>query len=136
MKFVSISVLLLLNFLFLEGQNLVGYSGKDIQRYMKENRRNMNLESVTNSKFKYLKYSDNYDDQTLLFFLNSDSLCVSIRHTFSKSMKSEKVKEFNSIYKINGVNSWIDHRDGKEYKIKLKDGEWSFSVIIEPENNL
>jgi hypothetical protein len=117
----------------MEGQNLVGYSGKDIQRYMKENRRDMNLENVTNSKFKYLKYSDNYDDQTLLFFLNDDSLCVSIRQIFSKNMKSEKVKEFNSIYKTSGVNSWIDHRDGKDYNIKLKDDEWSFSVIIEPE---
>jgi hypothetical protein len=47
-------------------------------------------------------------------------------------VKSEKVKEFNSIYKIIGENKWIDKRDGKDYLIEVSDEQWSSIIIIEP----
>ena len=93
----------------------------------------MNINSVTNSKFIYLKYSDNSENQTLLFFLNPDSVCKSIRLICDVSMKSEKVKELNSRYVKSGENRWLDKRDGKVFRIDIIDGKWSCVISIESE---
>ena len=133
MKFIILFATLFLTGIYANGQNLIGFNDKEIKIYMKENRKEMSLENVTNIKFKYLKYSDSYNNQTLIFFLNSDSVCKSVRMICDYSIKTEKVKEFNTIYKKNGENSWIDSHDGKDYLIEVIDGKWSYIINIEPE---
>lgn len=113
-------------------QNLVGYTDHEIRNFMKENRKDLNFERVTNTKFMYLKYTDNNDNQTLLFFLNPDSVCKSIRIICDQSIKPDKVKEFNSIYRKNSKNKWIDRHDNKSYLIEMKDDKWACIITIEP----
>lgn len=98
---------------------------------MKENRHEMNYNSVVNSKYRYLKYSDNLESQTVLFFLNTDSVCKNVRIICDSSTKAQKVKEMNSLYAKKGDNIWIEKRDGKEYLIELSDGKWSSIISIE-----
>jgi hypothetical protein len=131
LKIVVLSACLLLICVFTHGQNLVGYKGKDILRYMKINHREMNLNSVVNNMFSYLKYTNNLETQTILFFLNADSVCRNERIVFDKSLKSLKMKEFDSRYLKKGDNKWIDRHDGKSYKIELSEGEWSCVISIE-----
>lgn len=133
MKFFIFSLLLTLTGLNITGQNLVGYKSDDIKKYMKENRREMNSEKVTNSRFKYLKYSDSSNCQTILFFLNQDSVCRSMRMICDQRVKAEKIKEFNASYKKRDENTWIDIKNGKNYLIAIKEEEWSCIVTIEPE---
>jgi len=132
MKTVILSVILILTSFFSQGQNLIGYAEKEIQKFMKENRQDMGKEIVSNSKFSYLKYSDSEDTQTLLFFLDSDSICKSIKLICDIRVKTEKVKEFNSIYKPYGENKWIDTHNGKNYLIEIRNDQWSYNIIIEP----
>ena len=132
MKTVILSVILILTSFFSQGQNLIGYAEKEIQKFMKENRQDMGKEIVSNSKFSYLKYSDSEDTQTLLFFLDSDSICKSIKLICDIRVKTEKVKEFNSIYKPYGENKWIDIRDGKNYLVEIRNDQWSYNIIIKP----
>jgi hypothetical protein len=133
MKIITLFAILILTCFCTYSQNLIGYNGREIKKYMRENLREMNYENVTNSKFKYLKYSDNYDNQTLLFFLNSDSVCNSVKMICDLSMKTAKVKEFNTIYKKKSENIWIDNRDGKDYLIQMDEGKWSCIIKIEPD---
>jgi len=100
---------------------------------MSLNRNDMENEKVNNSSFSYIKYSDKYDTQTILFFLFPDSVCKSIRTVCNKGIRSEKIKELDSLYSKTGENVWTDKRQGKNYRVKLVDDEWSFSVTIEPE---
>jgi hypothetical protein len=100
---------------------------------MKENYHDMNFNNVVNSKFSYLKYSDNSENQTVLFFLNPDSVCRSVRIICDVSMKSQKMKELDSQYMKKGENMWIDTRNGKEYLVEIMEGKWSCVVSIEPE---
>ena len=93
----------------------------------------MEYEKVNNNSFSYLKYSDKSDTQTILFFLSPDSVCKSIRSVCNKSIRSEKIKELDSLYSRSGENTWTDKKQGKSYRVKLIDDEWSFSVTIEPE---
>jgi len=117
--------------LTVSGQNLVGYSGKEIIKYMKENRKEMHSEKVVNPSFTYLKYGDSSDSQTLLFFLNKDSVCTGVRIVYDVALKPEKVKEFNSLYKKQAENVWTDKLNGKDYLIVMKDESWSFTVTIQ-----
>jgi hypothetical protein len=133
MKITSLSVALLLTCILAQSQNLIGYKQKDILKYMKENRREMNYNNVVNSKFSYLKYSDNYENQTMLFFLNPDSICKSERIIFDISMKSQKMNEYNSQFIKNGENKWIEKKNGKKYIIEIVEGKWSCVISIEPE---
>lgn len=133
MKNITFFVILTMTCNFIYGQNLIGFRSKEIQKYMKENRQDMNSEVVTNTSFNYLRYSDNFDTQTLLFFLDKDSICMSVKMICDKSIKGEKIKEFNSLYKPNGENKWIDYRKGKKILIDITDEKWVFDVTIEPE---
>ena len=118
---------------YLQSQNLIGYKGKDILKYMKMNRSEMNYNSVVNTKFRYLKYSDSSESQTILFFLSADSICKSIRIVCDKNMMSSKLKELNSQYVNKGEKKWIDKHGGKSYIIEMMEGKWSCVISIESE---
>jgi hypothetical protein len=117
---------------FLYSQNLIGYGGKEIRKYMKENHNEMNLEKVTNTKFKYLKYTADNDDQTMLFFLNSDSICMSINLICDQDIKAKRFKEFDSLYKNSSENRWVDERNGKKYLIEFREEKWSCIFTMKP----
>lgn len=132
-RVVILSSALILICSYLQSQNLIGYKGKDILKYMKMNRSEMNYNNVVNSKFSYLKYSDSSESQTILFFLSVDSVCRSVRIVCDKNMMPLKLKELNSQYVKNGDNKWIDQHGGKSYIIELKNGNWSCIISIESE---
>jgi hypothetical protein len=118
-------------FLNVRSQNLIGYHEKEIRQIMRDRYKNMNFQNFTNnSTFRYLKYSDSEDNQTLLFFLNADSVCKSVRLVCDKNLKDLKIKELNANYKKNGDYRWRETINGKNYNIDLKDEEWTFSVTI------
>jgi len=133
MKNITLFALLFLTGVYAVGQNLIGYNDEEIKKYMKENCKEMNFEKVTNSIFRYLKYSDNSNSQTLLLFLNPNSVCKSVRMICDVNAKTEKVKEFNSLYKRSGENKWLDLRAGKVYIIEIKEEKWSCIISIEPD---
>jgi hypothetical protein len=113
----------------ISGQNLIGYKVNEIKKYMRDKEKDFNFQnSVYNSTFKYLKYQDNNETQTLLFFLTADSVCKGVRLISDKSLETEKIKELNSAYTPAGNNTWRETRNGKNYIIELKEDEWSFNV--------
>lgn len=134
MKSFLTIVLLVVSLCTATGQNLIGYKQDEIKRYMKENLKEMNLNRVNNDKFNYLKYSDISDSQTILFFLDKDSVCRSIRITCDENTKQQKIKEFNSVYEKKGENSWVDKRQGKSYMILMRDEDWASVITIVPVN--
>lgn len=133
MKIITLSAALMFTCIYAHSQNLIGYNPKEIQKYVKENHSEMNYNNVVNSKFSYLKYSDNSENETMLFFLNPDSICRSVRIICDVTMKSRKVKELNSQYIKSGANKWIDKRAGKEYLIELMEGKWTCVISINSE---
>jgi len=131
MKIFLLSAVLILTCICARSQNLIGLKEKEIRKYMKENHIDMNYNTVINSKFNYLKYSDNLENQTVLFFMTPDSVCRNVRIICDKSIKSQKLKELNSEYSKSGENIWIDKKEGKEYLLEMTDGKWSCVISIE-----
>lgn len=114
-------------------QNLIGLKGKEIKVYMKENRKDLNYNSVKNSSFSYLKYSDGQESQTVLFFLDKDSVCNRIRIVCDQMVKLQKVKEYDSLFQKKGPNVWLETKKGKKFRIEIKDEEWTSVINIVPE---
>jgi hypothetical protein len=116
-----------------QSQNLIGYKSSEIKDYMKKNNKEMTIENVINNRYRYLKYTDASDSQTLLFFLNIDSVCRNIRLVCDRVTRNEKIKEFNSVYVIIDDNKWIDTLGRRRSLITLDDDLWSSHFTIEPE---
>ncbi len=114
------------------GQNLIGYKKEEIKNFMKMNQKEMNLNKVNNNTFIYLKYSDNSESQTILFFLGKDSVCRSIRIICDEVTKNMKIKEFDSTYRKNGSNRWIDSKNGTDYFIELREEDWASVITMLP----
>ncbi len=133
MKIFPLIILFLSFGTSLLSQNLVGFRESEIRKYMQENRKDMNIADIKNSKFKYLKYSDNLDNQTILFFLKKNSVCYSERMICDYSIKNQKLEEFDRLYRRESDNRWTEVRNGKNYIITIKEGQWSFIVTIEQE---
>jgi hypothetical protein len=127
---VSVFIAILIN-VNLNGQNLIGYSEKDVRQYMADSRKDMTFQNfINNSTFKYLKYTNSDETLTLLFFLNEESVCKSVRLVCDKSLKTEEIKEFDSKCKKISDNQWTETKNGKKYLIELKEEEWSFNITI------
>lgn len=125
------SVILFLVSINLDGQNLIGLNEKEIRQYMSENQKGLTFQNFTNNTtFKYLKYIDKAEAETLLFFFNDQYVCKTVRLVCDKSLTEEKIKECNSLYKKTGDNRWIETKNGKNYLIEMKEEEWSFNVTI------
>jgi hypothetical protein len=134
MKLILLFGMLIFPGTFIHGQNLIGYKGSEIQNYMTFNHKDLNPENVKNSSFTYLKYTDGSESQTLLFFLNKDSICNGIRLICDSRIRAQKIKEFNSTLKKNGDNRWIEKREGKDYFFEVKDDKYSCIITIKPED--
>jgi len=132
MKTIKVSLVILFFLsINLKGQNLIGSGEKEIRQYMSENLKSMTFQSFTNNNtFKYLKYTDNDETQTLLFFLNEQLVCKSVRIICDKSLKSEKIKEFNTLYTKTGESQWTESKNGKRYLIEIIYDDWTFNVTI------
>jgi hypothetical protein len=130
-KFIILFAVFTLTGICTNSQNLIGYKYTEIKNFMMENCRDMTFNNVTNNRFNYLKYSNSSDSQTILFFLDPDSVCRSIRMTCDFSIKEEKAREFSSKYKKNGNNRWIDSREGRDYRIEIKDEKWYYLITME-----
>jgi hypothetical protein len=133
MKITLLCSVLIVACSYASGQNLVGYNNTEIRKFMKENRKDMHFNKVKNSMFSYLKYTDNTDSQTILFFLTNDSICKGVRVICDNSLSREKLQELDKNYKRIGENKWIDNHNGQSYLIRFKEEEWSCSITIEPE---
>lgn len=134
MKHVPLILILILTSALSYSQNLVGYNEKQIVDYMKANCKGMSCENVSNKNYKYLKYTNSYNTQTILFFLNDNSVCKTERLICDYTEKIEKVKEYDKSYRKTGENSWIDSHDGTDYLVELKNEEWSFVFTISKVN--
>lgn len=112
-------------------QHLIGLHKDDIIVLMKENQPDFKMDNSTvNKLYKYLKFVDNINEQTLLIFLDENDRC-----TFSKLMSDysnldDALNDLNKNYKTVKVNEWIYSIDGVNYSVTLAEEEWFFTILV------
>jgi hypothetical protein len=127
-----IKILLLLTGLSLllpvKSQNLIGMNVQQIEKEIKVHYPNFVIDnSFVNNSYKYLKYIDKINEQTLLVFLSDNNECTSTKLICDYSML-DQVKEEMKKYKTDKKDQWSYSVNGVQYLVKLHREEWFFSL--------
>ncbi len=131
MKIFLVPVLAFLLSVSAFGQNLIGQSEKSIKKFMKENYPTHSLQTgVVNEAYKYLKYVDEEDAETMIFFLDNKMVCSAVKLVCDNSIKSSKITEMDAKYTRSGITSWREEKKGKRYLIELINDQWFFTINI------
>lgn len=111
-------------------QNFIGQHKQDIQKNIKQAYPGFYFDKeVENGKKSFLKYVNNFEEQTLLFILDENGNCTSMARMYNSWLFSQIKKDLDSKYKSKDSLIWIDHSDGNDYEIALKKGKWFITVI-------
>ena len=85
--------------------------------------------SFVNNSFNYLKYVDNLEQQTWLFFLDDNDYCKSSKLVCDYVLLDEKIAELNKSYLKTGSLSWSYEHNNSSFDVTLKKEEWFFSIL-------
>lgn len=115
------------------GQNYIGIHKDDIKKLTPKEYKGFIFEKeVKNGDRSFIKFVNVIDEQTLLFMLNQEGICTSVSRMYNTWLYDQVVKELKKNYKKVGSDTWTEVKDGKEYEIKLKHGEWFITVTTRP----
>lgn len=129
-KKIIISFLLLALFSAVHAQHIIGMPKDQLTKEMKKLYPDFVQDnSSVNNTYKYLKYIDKRNEQTLLVFLTDDDVCKSTK-LISDYMNLLDVKNnLNKNYKPSGKDKWTYKVDNITYLVTLKREKWFFSVF-------
>lgn len=107
----------------------IGLEKSEIIEKMKDDKPDFSKAKVINKAYNYLKYQDSFGEQTILFFLNDNDVCTSVKLMSHYVFLGEEVGRLNQKYDQAGDNVWKYKDDGEEYTLELEKGQWFFSVL-------
>lgn len=113
--------------------NFIGLDKKDIEKKMENDYPNFYQAKVINRSYNYLKYQDDLGEQTILFFLNDDDECFSMKMMSHYVYLGEEITKLNKNYTKEGDDKWTFEDGGDNYTVKLKQEQWFFSIIVKKE---
>jgi len=135
LKYHSIKIILLIIFIYLffisksNSQYFIGKHRNDIIIHMKNYFKGFNLNNnVTNNTFRYLKYENIITQETILFFLNKNDTCTSVRWLSDYSNINERISYLNKYYNKINDTLWYYIENKKKIFVKLKEEEWYFTI--------
>jgi hypothetical protein len=85
--------------------------------------------SSVNNTYKYLKYIDKINEQTLLVFLTDNDYCKSTKLISDYLNLMDVKNNLAKNYKPAGKDKWVYKYNGEIYTITLKREKWFFSVF-------
>ncbi len=130
-KFLS-TVLFLLPAIFLTAQpiHFIGMTKQEIIKSMQKNNPGFDLdEGAVNTAYKYVKFVDKYNEETLLCFLDENNICTHTKLMSDYSNLKWRTDELNKSCKSAGENKWVFVDKGNIYLVELKKEEWFFTII-------
>jgi hypothetical protein len=132
-KIVQILSLLFVVTTTVHSQHFIGLHSEAIQEIMNEQHSDFNQDnSFVNKSFNYLKYIDNLEQRTWLFFLDENDYCRSSKLVCDYVLLDEIMEELNKTYKKSGDLSWYYKQDDNTFSVTVKKEEWFFSILTKP----
>jgi hypothetical protein len=115
-------------------QNLIGKNRGETEAQVKSQYPGFMIDNSTvNHTYKYLKYVDKFNEQTLLVFLSESDVCTATKLISSYSNLPEVKQSLNKKYKPAGKDKWRYSENGVGYVVELKREEWFFCVFTSKE---
>jgi len=134
MKRIWVFILLIFLLFPVWSQNLTGKNKVEVEKQINSLYHGFIVDkSTVNRTYKYLKYIDKSNEQTLLVFLSENDVCTATKLMSSYSNLPQVKNELNKRYKPAGKDTWRYTEKGIKYLVKLKREDWFFAVFISKE---
>lgn len=128
---VLVTYLLLSFTLHMAAQNYIGMQKDDIIKAMQKDRPLFKLDkNAVNRSYNYLKFVDKISEQTILFFLSEKNICTYVRWMSDYANLNEIIAELDNKYKKKDEQTWTYADKGRDYIVKLEEGDWFFTITI------
>ena len=111
-------------------QHLIGLTKNEVVNEIKTGYPNFFIDNTSvNHAYKYLKYVDRNNEQTLLVFLSENDICTSTKRMVDYLYLDGMKKDLNKRYHKAGTNKWTYSKGNIAYQITLKREEWFFTLF-------
>jgi hypothetical protein len=84
---------------------------------------------VNNKSKSFIKFENTFEEQTLIFMLNSEGYCTAVSRMYNTWLFNRLKDELNSKYGKSNKLKWIEEREGIQYEIELIKGKWFLTVV-------
>jgi len=124
-----IATMLILSFTGLS-QNYIGLHKDEIRKRVKEEVPGFAFtKEIYNLDRSFIKFENTFEEQTLLFMLNSEGYCTSVARMYNTWLFNRIRDELDAKYGKQKGLVWEEEKDGKKYDIELIKGEWFITVL-------
>lgn len=130
-KYILILLLAAVPWFKVHNQNYIGLHKDELIQLMKTSQKSFKLNTdAVNNKYKYLKYEDKINEQTMLFFLSEDDYCTYVRLMCDYMNLNIVIDSLDKKYTRTNQYKWTYRENGKTFDVDLEKGEWYFTVSI------
>ncbi len=114
-------------------QDFIGMQAEEIKRQMRAGHKDFALDETTKNKvYKYLKYVDEMETRTILFFLSEGDTCTYYKIIYDNDLYNSVVQQLDTTCDRVSDTLWEQTVNGKKYGKVLKRQDWFFSVTTRP----
>lgn len=87
------------------------------------------VKEVHNTNRSFIKYENQFEDQTLLFRLNEDGFCTTVSRMYNTWLFNRLKQQFAGQFGDSKNLKWTFEEDGRTFEMELVKGEWFVTVI-------
>ncbi|MDX9770018.1 MAG: hypothetical protein RBT19_06630 [Tenuifilaceae bacterium] len=123
----------LLTFCSVFGQNYIGLHKEEIRTKVGDDLPGFRFsKEVFNNNRSFVKFENTFEEQTLIFMLNTDGYCTSVSRMYNTWHFNRLKDELNARYGKQDKLKWIEEREGVNYEVELIKGDWFVTVVTRP----
>ncbi len=113
-------------------QEYIGLTADEVREMMRQ-RKDFHLDETTvNKVYRYLKYVDDLETRTILFFLSDEDVCTFYKEIYENSMLKRVQERLDSTCRRVADTLWVKETAEGKYEKELKRQSWFFSVTTRP----
>ena len=114
-------------------QNFIGRKAEEIRKYMTTEQNNFSLDETTvNKVYKYLKYVDEMETRTALYFLSDDDVCTWYKVVYDNDLLPSVIAGLDSTCRKVSDTLWLEKSGENTCQKILERQDWFFTVITKP----
>ncbi len=87
---------------------------------------------VYNFDRSFIKFENRFEEQTLIFMLNSQGYCTSVSRMYNTWLYNSLQKELNEKYGESKNLIWEYDNEGRKYTVELNRKQWFVVVVTKP----
>jgi hypothetical protein len=130
LKLILLVAILILPGLKAIGQNYINLHKDEIKERVRKELPGFHFSNeVFNNDRSFVKYENAFEEQTVIFMLNSKGYCISVMRMYNTWLFNRIKLELEHKYGKSKNLKWIELKDGQRYEIELVRGEWFITVV-------